>query len=87
MSVTVVSNRNRSSTNEQLSVSAAADILNVSESYLQKLLDSGDIPHTKSGDRYFILSGDLHAYKTERDEKCDTVLNEMIKLDCEKGYL
>lgn len=73
--------------NEKLSVSVAADILNVPESYLVKLLASGDIPHAKSGDRYFILSGDLHTYKAERDKKRDAILNEMIDMDCEKGYI
>ncbi|XZE17436.1 helix-turn-helix domain-containing protein [Pirellulaceae bacterium SH449] len=54
---------------EELTNQEAADILNVSKSYLDQVLDSGDICHRKVGQSRLIKLIDLLEYK-KRQESC-----------------
>ena len=71
----------------ELTSQQAADHLNVSRPFLIKLLESGDIPFTKTGRHRRVRAEDLFAYKVARDEKRSNALADMAKLDAEKSYL
>ncbi len=64
----------------QLSTQQAADLLNVSGSYLIKLLESEEIPYHKVGKHRRILAKDLYEYKAEIDAKRSHSLDELIAL-------
>lgn len=63
---------------KELTNQQAADILNVSKSYLDQVLDSGDICHRKVGPNRLIKLIDLLEYK-KRQERCSKdALQELI---------
>lgn len=71
----------------ELTTQQAADHLNVSRPFLVKLLESGNIPFSKTGRHRRIKAEDLFAYKAARDNQRGEALSDMAKLDAEKGYL
>lgn len=62
---------------KELTTQQAADILNVSRPYLNKILDLGEIPHRKVGRNRRIKFSDLLDYKEEQENKCRGVLQEL----------
>jgi len=62
---------------EELTTQQAADILNVSRPYLNKVLDIGDIPHRKVGRNRRIKFSDLLEYKKQQVLKSNKALQEL----------
>ncbi|MCY4611243.1 MAG: helix-turn-helix domain-containing protein [Gammaproteobacteria bacterium] len=62
-----------------LTTQQAADILNVSRPYLNKLLKDGDIPYIPVGLRWRVMREDLIAYKKKRDALRVKVLNDLAR--------
>ena len=68
-----------------LTTEQAADLLNVSESYMIKLLKEGAIPFAKAGEQFHVQLKDLLEYKEQRDLKRRRALEEMVRLGEEMG--
>ncbi len=60
-----------------LALPAAAEILNVDQVYLVRLLDAGIIPAAGTGERR-VRRGDLLAYKRERDDARQRGLDRLL---------
>ena len=71
----------------ELTVQQAADLLNVSRSYLLKLLDEGEMPCASNRGLRFVRADDLFAYKKKRDAIRSKALCELIQIDIEEGLL
>ncbi|WP_427161924.1 helix-turn-helix domain-containing protein [Aliinostoc sp. HNIBRCY26] len=72
--------------NTELTTQQAADLLNVSRTYLIKLLEQGDIPYLKVGTHRRVRFEDLMKYKQERDTKRRQLLDELIAESQELGF-
>ena len=64
----------------ELDTQQAANLLNVSKSYLIKLLKSQEVPYRKIGRHQRILVKDLYEYKAEINAKRSQTLNELTAL-------
>jgi excisionase family DNA binding protein len=64
----------------ELTTQAAADLLNVSRSFLIDKIESGEIPHHKVGIHYRIHFNDLAIYKERLDLATSQALDEMVEI-------
>ena len=62
---------------KELTTQQAADILNVSRPYLNKILDLGDIAHRKVGRNRRIKFSDLMEYKKTQELKSKAAIQEL----------
>jgi len=69
--------------NAQLSTQQAADMLNVSRPHLVKLLEAGDIEHTKIGSHRRVLVCDVLLYKEKIDQAREETLDKLTELSQE----
>ncbi|MDR9469189.1 helix-turn-helix domain-containing protein [Marinospirillum sp.] len=69
----------------ELTTQEAADLLNVSRPTLIKLLDDGEIPYHRSGNRRKVRFADLRHYQDELEHKRLQTLEELTALDQELG--
>jgi len=67
----------------ELTTQEAADILNMSRPTLIKLLDAGDIPHFRTGNRRKVAFVDVMNYKQVMGHKRLSALDELTALDQE----
>lgn len=63
----------------EMTIQQAAEFLNVSQPYLVKLLESGDLPFHKSGEHYRVKSTDLIAYNVRCHEESERALAELAE--------
>lgn len=64
---------------EELTIYAAAELLNVSNRYVDQLCDEGTIPYNESGALRLIRYVDLIQYRRKRDEQRRNGLREMTQ--------
>jgi len=69
----------------ELSIQEAADLLNVSQPFLVKLLAQEAIPHTMVDSHPLIRFEDLVAYKEQRDFQRRQSLRKLTQLSEEMG--
>jgi excisionase family DNA binding protein len=65
--------------NRQLTTQRAADLLGVSRPHLVKLLESGQLPHHKTGSHRRVYLNDLLAYQKHRDAGRKRSLNRLAR--------
>lgn len=64
----------------QLSTQQAADLLGVSRPHVVKLVDSGEIRHTKTGKHRRVLLNDVLAYRDRQAGRRSEALDELSRL-------
>lgn len=69
----------------ELTTQEAADLLNMSRPTFIKLLNSGGIPHSRTGNRRKVAFVDVMNYKQDIDAKRLEALDELTALDQELG--
>lgn len=70
---------------KELTTQEAADLLNVPEPYLVKLLEDGELAFKTAGTLRHINSKDLLRYKQKRDKKRHEILDKLTELNEELG--
>jgi len=65
----------------ELTTQEGADILNISRPTFIKLLDSGVVPHSRTGNRRKVAYTDIMKYKEKLEEQRLQSLNELSALD------
>ena len=70
----------------QLTLQQAADILNISSSFLLKLLEQEKIPYIKAGSHQRIQFKDLMVYKQQRGLERRQSLQELTQLSQDEGF-
>ena len=71
--------------NQELTTQAAADFLGVSRPHVVKLLESGEIPFSRTGSHRRILLEDLTTYARHRDNQRAKILNELALKEMADG--
>lgn len=72
-------------TPQDLTIEEAANLLNVSNSYLIKLLEQGQILSTNVGSDRRIKREDLLIYKEEKDREREQILNNLVAMTEAEG--
>ena len=69
----------------ELTTQEAANLLNISRPYLNKLIDRGDLHHHKVGTHRRIKFQDLEAFREQREADRNTALEELANQAQEEG--
>ncbi len=70
---------------QELTSQQAADALGVSRPFLNKLLDSGSIPHHKTGTHRRVYLKDVKVYAEARRKRSSELIRQMAELSQEMG--
>lgn len=70
---------------KELTTQQAAHILNVSRQYVVRLLEEGELPHSKTGTHRRVRMEDVLAYKRQRDRARMASLDELSQLSQDFG--
>ena len=70
---------------QELTTQQAADLLNVSRPYFIKVLEQGNIPHTKTGTHRRVRAADVLLYRARRDAQRTEALAQLAQLSQEIG--
>ena len=70
----------------EINTQEAADILNVLQPFLVKLLENGEIPHIKVGSHRRILFQDVMIYQEQRKVKRSQGLRELTQFLQDEGF-
>jgi excisionase family DNA binding protein len=75
-------------TPKELNTQEAANLLNVSEPFLIKLLEDGKIPYHKVGTYHKVLFRDLLEFKHKHQQEQDKNMDELVALaqELDLGY-
>ena len=73
------------STKTEITEQQAADLLNVSQSYLLGMIENGDLPAHRGGDQLRLQLADVIAYRTVNRVRRLEALREMTEIDQELG--
>ncbi|NQY64019.1 MAG: helix-turn-helix domain-containing protein [Alteromonadaceae bacterium] len=71
----------------EMTTQEGADILNISRSTFIKLLNTGEIPHSRTGNRRKVAFTDIMKYKDALETKRLKSLNDLSSLDQELGNM
>ena len=71
----------------EITTHEAADLLDVSRSFLAAKVDSGELPSRVAGGQHRLALADVLAYKADIRAKRREVLREMVRLDQEMGLI
>ena len=71
--------------NDELTIQQAADMLNVSCSYLIDLLEAGEVEYRTIGTSRMISTPSLLAYKRQDDTRRRRAADELTQIDQEMG--
>lgn len=69
----------------EMTTQEAADVLNMSRPTLIKILDDGEIPYHRTGNRRKVKYSDIMVYKHDVDQKRLKALDELSELDQSLG--
>jgi len=69
----------------ELTPNDAADYLNVSRTFVLKLMDTGQIPFRRVGSHRRIRFGDLQEYEKGQRSRADAAMDEMARINQELG--
>jgi excisionase family DNA binding protein len=76
---------NSSAHSDFINQQAAAEILNVSVSFLVQCLAVGELPFREVGPEVLLLRSDVMAYRDRLDERSSQSLDEMVAISQELG--
>jgi len=68
-----------------LTTQQAADLLNVSQEYMLRLLDEGAVPFIKTYGHHRLRREDVLAYKEQRDANREADLTELVRITEQYG--
>ena len=69
----------------ELTTQEAANLLNISRPFLNKLLEAGELKHHKVGTHRRVRFQDLEAYRERREREREDSLSELARLAQEEG--
>jgi excisionase family DNA binding protein len=77
--------KNKPTASDQMSTKEVADLLNVSRSFVVKLMDAKKIPSTLVGTKRRVSRKQAMAYKAKMEKNRNEALDEIARINKESG--